>query len=103
MRTVFSWFRTIAFIEGISYIVLLFIAMPLKYFANNPKAVQIVGSAHGALFVAYIILALWVMRKYRKNFAWFVKAFIVSIIPLGTFAMEKKWKKEEVEFNDRIR
>lgn len=81
--------------EGISYLILLFIAMPLKYFAGYEKAVSIVGAAHGALFVAFMVLALLVKESYKKNFLWLVIAFLVSIVPFGTFAMEKKWKKEE--------
>lgn len=83
--------------EGISFLVLLFIAMPLKYFADMPLAVRIVGSLHGALFVAFIILALLVKVAYKKNFLWLLIAFIVSVIPFGAFMMEKKWKKEEAE------
>lgn len=98
MKSLFSWFRTIAFVEGISYLVLLCIAMPLKYFANQPQAVRITGMAHGVLFVAYMLLALMVMSRYKRKFNWLVVAFIVSIIPFGTFWMEKKWRKEEEAF-----
>jgi integral membrane protein len=91
----FSWFRKIAMVEGISYVVLLFIAMPLKYFADKPVAVKIVGYIHGALFVTLFILAYMVWDKYKKSFAWGLKAFLASIIPFGTFVMDKEWKKEE--------
>ena len=57
-----TWFRRIAFAEGVSFLVLLGIAMPLKYFANMPKAVSVVGMIHGILFVAFMILA-WEDRK----------------------------------------
>jgi integral membrane protein len=49
-------FRLVATLEGISFLVLLFVAMPLKYFAGMPKAVSVVGMAHGLLFVAYMYL-----------------------------------------------
>lgn len=52
------WFRRIAISEGISFLVLLLIAMPLKYFAHLPKAVTIAGSIHGVLFISFMILAL---------------------------------------------
>ena len=91
----FKWFRKIAFTEGISYLVLLFIAMPLKYFANMPLAVTIVGGLHGILFVAFIILALAAMIKYQKNWVWLIKSFIASVIPFGTFWMDVQWKQEE--------
>lgn len=96
MKKTFSWFRKIAFAEGVSFLVLLLIAMPLKYFANMPMAVTIVGGLHGILFVAFIIYAYLVKEEYKKNFGWMVKAFIASIIPFGTFYMEKEWKREEL-------
>jgi integral membrane protein len=92
----FHLFRKTAFAEGISFLVLLFIAMPLKYLADMPVPVKIVGSLHGALFVAYMILALKVMLQYKKSIGWLLKAFIVSLIPFGTFIMDKEWKKEEL-------
>ena len=95
MRKTFHWFRKIAFAEGVSFLVLLFIAMPLKYFAGMPLAVTIVGSIHGALFVAFMILAYLVREQYNKSLAWGFKAFLASIVPFGTFYMDKYWKKEE--------
>ena len=92
----FNWFRKIAFAEGVSFLVLLFIAMPLKYFAGLPMPVTVVGYIHGFLFVAFIIMALATMNGYKKNFGWLIKSFIASIIPFGTFWMDhSQWKKEE--------
>ena len=92
----FNWFRKIAFTEGVSFLVLLFIAMPLKYFADLPMPVTVVGGLHGFLFVAFIIMALAVMNAYKKNWGWLIKSFIASIIPFGTFWMDQaQWKKEE--------
>jgi len=96
MIKIFSWFRKIAFAEGVSFIVLLGIAMPLKYFANLPKAVTIVGGIHGFLFVLFLVLALIVMVGAKKKFTWLLKAFVASLIPLGTFWMDKEWRKEEI-------
>lgn len=95
MKKTFSWFRKTALAEGISFLVLLFIAMPLKYFANMPMAVTVVGGLHGALFVAFFILAREVKSDYKKDFKWLAKAGLASIIPFGTFYMDKEWKKEE--------
>ena len=95
MRKTYSWFRKVAFAEGISFLVLLLIAMPLKYFANLPMAVTIVGGLHGILFVGFIILAYMVKEETNKSFGWLLKSFIASIIPFGTFYMDaKEWKKE---------
>jgi len=94
--TTFNWFRKIAFAEGVSFLILLFIAMPLKYLANRPMPVTIVGGLHGFLFVAFIIMALITMKGYKKNWVWLIKSFIASIIPFGTFWMDHvQWKKEE--------
>jgi integral membrane protein len=97
MKKTFPWFRKVAFAEGISFLVLLVIAMPLKYLAHLPQAVLIAGSIHGFLFVSFIILAYLVKEEYKKGWGWIIKAFLASVIPFGTFYMEKEWKKEEVE------
>lgn len=89
------WFRKIAFAEGVSFLVLLGIAMPLKYFADMPMAVRVVGMLHGILFVAFIILAWETMSALNKKFGWFLKAFVASIIPFGTFVLDKELKKEQ--------
>ena len=96
MKKTFSWFRKIAFAEGVSFLVLLLIAMPLKYMADRPMAVTIVGGIHGLLFIAFMIMAWEVKREYKKEWPWLIKSFIASILPFGTFVMDhKQWKKEE--------
>ncbi len=95
MKKTFSWFRKIAKAEGVSFLLLLFVAMPLKYFANMPLAVKIMGSLHGVLFVAFVVLAWEVKGDNQKGFLWLMKAFLASLLPFGTFVMDKEWKKEE--------
>lgn len=95
MKKTFSWFRKIALAEGVSFLVLLFVAMPLKYFAGMPLAVTIVGGLHGVLFVAFVILAREVKSDYKKDWKWLGKAMLASILPFGTFVADKEWKKEE--------
>ena len=82
--------------EGVSFLLLLGVAMPLKYFAGMPMAVTIVGGLHGLLFVSFIILAYYVKDSYKKDGMWMLKAFIASILPFGTFVMDKQWKKESL-------
>lgn len=94
-KSIFSWFRKVAFAEGISFLVLLFIAMPMKYFMSMPIMVTIVGSAHGILFVAFFILLREVRSAYGKNWNWVFKAALASFLPFGTLVMDKQWKKEE--------
>ena len=90
-----GWFRKVAMAEGVSFLILLFIAMPLKYFADKPMAVTIVGYLHGALFVALAGLAFAVKDQYNKTWFWGFKVFLASIIPFGTFYMDREWKKEQ--------
>lgn len=97
MKKTFSWFRKVAFAEGVSFLVLLLVAMPLKYMADMPMAVTIVGGLHGILFVAFIILAYMIKEEHKKDFGWMAKAGFASILPFGTFYMDKQWKKEEAE------
>ncbi|MCO4818120.1 MAG: DUF3817 domain-containing protein [Bacteroidetes bacterium] len=86
-------FRVIAFLEGVSYILLLFIATPIKYFGEDPSYVKMLGMPHGLLFIAYIILAM-VIRAEQKwdNKKTFI-VLIASIIPFGTFYVDKKYLK----------
>jgi integral membrane protein len=97
MKKKFRWFRKVAFAEGVSFLVLLFVAMPLKYFADMPLAVTVVGGLHGVLFVAFAILAREVKSDYKKDFKWLMRAGLASILPFGTFVMDKQWRKEETE------
>ena len=89
-------FRMIGIAEGISFLVLLLIAMPLKYMMNIPEAVKFTGWVHGALFVAFIYFAFGVMGALKKNMVWLVKAFLAAIIPFGTFIFDRELKKEKL-------
>ena|SRR5688572_30828604 len=91
----YSWFRKIAFAEGVSFLVLLFIAMPLKYFAGLPVATTIVGGLHGLLFIAFMVMTGEAKKEYKKDWGWVFKSFIASILPFGTFVMDKQWKQEQ--------
>jgi integral membrane protein len=99
MKKLYSRFRKVAFAEGVSFLVLLAIAMPLKYFANIPMAVTITGGLHGILFIAFIVLAYQIQSANNKPFSWVVKAGLASILPFGTFYMDREWKKEEASLS----
>lgn len=88
-------FRMVGIAEGISFLVLLVIAMPLKYLMQIPEAVKVVGWVHGALFISFIYFAFEVMGSLKKNFGWFAKAFAAAIIPFGTFVFDRQLKQEE--------
>ena len=82
--------RIIAFLEGVSFLGLLFIAMPIKYFMVIPTAVKIPGMAHGGLFVAYVILAIVVGIDKEWNTKTFSIVMVASVLPFGTFYADKK-------------
>ena len=86
-------FRIISYLEGISYILLLFIAVPIKYYANDPSLVKHLGMPHGLLFVAYVILSLVSSKKYRWNSKITLVVLISSVIPFGTFYVDYKYLK----------
>ncbi|MFC5408100.1 DUF3817 domain-containing protein [Larkinella bovis] len=95
LKTSLGRFRLVGLLEGISYLVLLGIAMPLKYLANLPMAVKMVGWAHGMLFLAYILALIAVTFDRRWSFSRVVVAFIASLLPFGTFWLDGRLKKEE--------
>jgi len=84
---VFLW---IARLEGISYLLLLLVAMPLKYLAGIPELVMWVGWAHGLLFVGYGASLLWIWQNEKWKFSKAFLAGMVSLVPAGTFWFEKK-------------
>jgi integral membrane protein len=88
-------FRMIGIAEGISFLILVFIAMPLKYIFHYPQAVKMFGWAHGVLFVSFIYFAFDVFGSFKKPFSWLVKAGLASVLPFGTFILDKELKKEE--------
>ncbi|KAA0762363.1 hypothetical protein CN931_10575 [Bacillus sp. AFS054943] len=87
--------RAIGLIEGISFLLLLFVAMPLKYFAGFATAVKITGMAHGVLFILFIFALIQVTIVHRKSILWALGAFVSSVIPFGTFVLDAKLKNEQ--------
>lgn len=89
-------FRKVAVAEGISYILLLFIAMPLKYWADMPLAVKYTGWAHGMLFVMYIVfwLMTWQESKWKAGKA--AMFLFSSFLPFAPFWVDKKLKEDNV-------
>lgn len=93
MFSLINIFRVTAFLEGVSYILLLFIATPIKYFGDDPQYVKMLGMPHGILFMLYVILAYML----KQENAWFKENFkftlLAAIIPFGTFILERKYNK----------
>ena len=87
--------RLIGLIEGISFLVLLFVAMPLKYAAGIPEAVKYVGWAHGVLFVLFILALLQASAETDWSLRKMAGAFIASVVPFGTFVLDRQLKRDE--------
>ena len=85
--------RLLGNIEGISYLLLLGVAMPMKYFFGFPMAVKIVGMAHGVLFIAYCLLLALQMRANKWNLLFGIYLFVATLIPFGTFVTDRKLAK----------
>lgn len=86
-------FRLVSILEGISYLLLLFIAMPLKYIWDMPLAVKYVGWAHGTLFIAYMITLLVAAVKLGWSFKNVVIAGLASLLPFGPFVLDRHVEK----------
>ena len=76
-------FRIIAFLEGVSYILLLFIAVPIKYFLGDEKYVKLLGMPHGLLFVTYIIFAYMQSSFYNKRLLRYLTNTILFVVLCG--------------------
>ncbi|WP_198306269.1 DUF3817 domain-containing protein [Arcobacter vandammei] len=94
LRTKFAQFRTISIVEGISYLVLVLIAMPLKYLFAEPMAVKIFGMIHGILFILFCIALYGAMKRYKWGFVFSLKLFIYSLIPFLFILIEKEIMKK---------
>lgn len=87
-------FRVISLIEGLSFLVLLFIAMPLKYHWGHPEAVSVVGMTHGLLFIAYAGLAMIVMQRQGWSERFMFGVVLAGMVPFGCFFLEQRLRKE---------
>jgi integral membrane protein len=83
--------RFIGILEGVSLLLLIFIAVPLKYFFGQPEFVRVIGMCHGILFIAFVYSAFSVGSDNNWKFnkiTW--KLILASVIPFGTFYVDKK-------------
>ena len=89
-------FRLVALLEGVSYILLLFIAVPIKYWSGDEQWVKLLGMPHGILFVSYLIFAFLI----KKNENWGMNdlgiVLLASILPFGTFYVDWKYLKKSI-------
>lgn len=95
LETPIGRFRMMGFVEGLSLIILLFIAMPLKYFAGLPEVVTVVGALHGGFFIAYLLIIIYTTYKIRWSVLWAISAVVVAFIPFGNIILDAKLKKQD--------
>ena len=89
LQTTIGQFRIVAFLEGLSLLLLIFIAMPLKYIWNRPEFVEHIGMAHGVLFLAYVGFTVYLHFQHQWSLTkrtFFV--FLASFLPFGTFVVD---------------
>ena len=89
-----SRLRLLGLAEGLSFILLMFIAMPLKYLFHQPAAVRVVGSIHGGLFVLYVLAVVAVAFAQKWRIPRVLLALAVSVIPFGPFLFDKRLQRE---------
>ncbi|MER1958164.1 MAG: MFS transporter [Solibacillus sp.] len=87
--------RIMGTLDGLSLITLLFISMPLKYFADLPLFVTVNGSLHGGIFVLYVIAIILVQLRIQWNVSWSLLSVLVAFIPFGNFLLDRKLRKME--------
>tara|TARA_B100001939_G_C16946173_1_gene620458 strand:+ start:1252 stop:1527 length:276 start_codon:yes stop_codon:yes gene_type:complete len=86
-------FRIVAFAEGVSYLLLLFIAVPIKYILYNDLFVKLLGMPHGVFFIIYILLAIRFVLIKKTSVKDSIIILIASLVPFGTFYVDRKYLK----------
>jgi integral membrane protein len=89
LKTPLGRLRLMAFVEGTSFLLIIFVTMPLKYIAHIHQPNMVVGLAHGILFVLYCLLLLQVVIEMSWNWRQALLGFVASVIPFGTFYADK--------------
>lgn len=92
-------FRILALIEGISFLLIFGVSLPLKYMLGYTTIPYIIGMSHGVLFVLYVIMAIELIIRRRVRFFQFLRIIIASIIPFGTFFNDKMLKEQQLKFS----
>lgn len=88
--------RIIAFLEGVSFLFLLGVAMPLKYMAGMPLPVRISGMAHGIFFILFVFALIDTRMSLRWTAGRTALAFLASLLPFGTFVLDARLLKKEM-------
>lgn len=95
LSTELGRFRAISLLEGISYVVLLAIAMPLKYLAGQPEAVSWAGRIHGGLFILLVLALASVSSADKWTRRQATIAMVAALVPLGAFWLEARLRRNQ--------
>lgn len=98
MKNPISFLRQVALVEGVSFLLLLGVAMPLKYLAHLPQAVKWTGWAHGVLFVIFGLALLQAMLAAKWSIGRAAVVFIGALLPFGPFVLDRRMKEYEAEY-----
>lgn len=101
LKTSLGRLRFIGWWEGVSFLLLLVVAMPLKYLAGEPDAVRIVGMAHGVLFLLYVAAAMHAALEHHWSWKRTALVLLASVLPAGPFIVDAKILRQELE-NDQV-
>jgi integral membrane protein len=91
IRKMKNIFRIVSLLEGISYLLLLFIATPIKYMQGDATYVKMLGMPHGILFMLYVVLAFMLKKEMNWSNKTLGIVLVASVIPFGTFYIDKKY------------
>ena len=89
VKTALGRLRIVALVEGVSFLVLLFVAVPLKYAAGMPVAGEIVGGVHGGVFLLFLLALFQAMEEAKWPVSRAAVGFVASVVPFGTFAFTR--------------
>lgn len=89
-RSFIRQFRIVGTMEGLSFLLLLGVAMPLKYLAGIPEPVKLLGWAHGLLFMLYLLYVVSAKWKLQWSFSQLFLAAVASVVPFGPFIVDRK-------------
>ncbi|HEU4562986.1 MAG TPA: DUF3817 domain-containing protein [Longimicrobium sp.] len=90
LGTAIGRLRILGMLEGASFLILLGIAMPLKYLAGRPEMVRMVGMAHGILFLLFVAAVIRVAVAMRWPLARVAAALVASVVPFGPFILDAR-------------
>ena len=93
-RSPASHLRSVAFLEGLSYVALLFVAVPLKYLGDLPIAVHVVGPVHGTLFAWLGLLVVGGLTSRDRSMGWGIRIMVAALLPFGIFVIDRGLRAE---------